>query len=501
MAVVSAPTTVRSATRRLVGLTALRWLPVGLTTPITVLLAQSRGLSLAEIGLLFTVHGIVIMVLELPTGGLADVLGRRAVVVAGALLHLVSCVVYATATSFLGFLAGVLLLGIGRALDSGPVEAWYVDTVHRIDPAADVAPGLARHSAADGGGLAVGAVVGGLLPGLLGGVSGNALALPYLAAAVARPAVRRGVLRLLTEDRPPREGSVAASLVAGVRAVPATVTGAVRLSVTDGPMRLVLLLTAVGGVGLVGCELLGPVRFADLAGGADDGAAVYGVALALSFAAAALGAVATPALRRLLRGSTRLTCVLLSVLGAGGLAVFAGPDLLVVGAVGFATYYLAHGSTWPLLSAVLHTRVTAAHRATAVSAMSLAMALGGILGNLVVPGLARAVSVEGALLAVAGVVLLGAVACLRLPHSTRDEEAVAAAEAVGRLSVSHRLETRGTHGVTRFDAWRTSSTATPSGSSGTRCSAARVRRGPRTPACSRRCSRSTARNWLPAPTC
>ena len=37
----SAPQTVRSATRRLVGLTALRWLPVGLTTPITVLLAQS----------------------------------------------------------------------------------------------------------------------------------------------------------------------------------------------------------------------------------------------------------------------------------------------------------------------------------------------------------------------------------------------------------------------------------------------------------------------------
>ena len=93
----SAPTTVRAATRRLVGLTALRWLPVGLTTPITVLLAQSRGLSLAEIGLLFTLHGVVVLALELPTGGLADVLGRRAVVVTGAALHLVSCVIYATA--------------------------------------------------------------------------------------------------------------------------------------------------------------------------------------------------------------------------------------------------------------------------------------------------------------------------------------------------------------------------------------------------------------------
>lgn len=424
----SAPQTVRSATRRLVGLTALRWLPVGLTTPITVLLAQSRGLTLGEIGVLFTVHGVVVLALELPTGGLADVLGRRAVVVAGALLHLASCVVYATATTFLGFFVGVLLLGIGRALDSGPVEAWYVDTVHRIDPSADVAPGLAKHSAADGGGLAVGAVVGGFLPALLGGVSGNALAVPYGAAAALDLVFVAAVLRLLTEERPPREGSVSASLAAGVREVPATVAGAVRLSVTDGPMRLVLLLTAVGGVGLVGCELLGPVRFAELAGGADDGAAVYGVVLAISFAVAALGAMVTTQLRRLLGGSTRITCVLLWVLGAGGLALFAGPALLVVAAVGFATYYVAHGATWPLLSAVLHTRVTAAHRATAVSAMSLAMALGGILGNLVVPGLARTAGVEGALVAVAAVVLLGAVASVRLPHSTHDEAAIAAEE-------------------------------------------------------------------------
>ena len=427
----SGPATVRSATHRLVGLTALRWLPVGLTTPITVLLAQARGLSLTEIGLLFTVHGAVIMALELPTGGLADVLGRRPVVIAGALLHLVSCVVYATATSFAGFLVGVLLLGLGRALDSGPVEAWYVDTVHRIDPAADVAPGLARHSAADGGGLAIGAVIGGLLPGLLGGLDGSgglggeALAVPYLVAAVLDLVFVAAVLGLLTEDRPPREGTVRRALTAGARAVPATVTGAVRLSVTDGPMRLVLLLTAVGGVGLVGCELLGPVRFAELAGSRNDGAAVYGAVLAISFAAAAVGAVAVPALRRLLRGSTRVTCALLTGLGAVALAVVAGPDVLVLAAAGFAAYYVAHGATWPLLSAVLHTRVTAAHRATAVSAMSLAMALGGIAGNVGVSWLAAVVSLEAAFGVVAAVVLLGAFACLRLPRTTLIEKEVA----------------------------------------------------------------------------
>jgi hypothetical protein len=210
--------------------------------------------------------------------------------------------------------------------------------------------------------------------------------------------------------------------------VPATVAGAVRLSVTDRPMRLVLGLTAVGGAALVVCELLGPVRFASLTGGRDDGAAVYGAVLAVSFAAAAVGSMGTTALRRLLRGSTRATCAALFALGAGALAVVAGPDVLLVAGAGFAVFYLAHGATWPLLSAVLHTRVSAAHRATAVSAMSLAMALGGILCNLVIPRLADAVSLTAAFLAVAVVVVLGGAACLRLPRATRPQALDAPAE-------------------------------------------------------------------------
>jgi hypothetical protein len=329
-----------------------------------------------------------------------------------------SCLLYATATGFGGFLAGVLLLGLGRALDSGPVEAWYVDTVHRIDPGADVAPGLSKLGAADGGSLAVGAVVGGLLPALLGGAGAAGLALPYVGAAVLDLVFIGVVVRVLTENRAPRDGSIRSALAGGARAVPATVSGAVRMSVTDRPMRLVLLLTAVGGIGLVACELLGPVRFADLAGGRDDGAAVYGIVLAVSFAAAAVGSVAAPALRRVLRGSTRVTCAALFVLGGVALAAVAAPAVLVVVGTAFALYYLAHGAVWPLLSAVLHSRVTAAHRATAVSAMSLAQALGGIAGNLAVPPLAARLTTGWGFVLVGGVVVLGAAASLRLPAAT-----------------------------------------------------------------------------------
>jgi hypothetical protein len=57
-------------------------------------------------------------------------------------------------------------------------------------------------------------------------------------------------------------------------------------------------------------------------------------------------------------------------------------------------------------------------RATAVSAMSLAQALGGNVGNLAVPSLAAGLGTGAGFIGVALVVLAGAGACLRLPRAT-----------------------------------------------------------------------------------
>lgn len=409
------PLTVRTATRRFVVLTALRWFPVGLTVPVMVLLATARGVSLPELGLLLTAYGVVVMTLELPTGGLADVLGRRPVVLLGTALHALSCTAFVLADGVPGFLLAFVLHGVGRALDSGPVEAWYVDTVHALDPAADVAPGLAAHSAADGGSLAVGAALGGLIPLLLGGGTAG-LAAPFVAAIVLDLVYATAVVRLLTEQRPPREGSLRRELSAGMRAVPATVGGAVRLALSDGPFRLVLALTAVGGVGLVAFELLAPLRFVELAGSPERGAAAFGTVQAVSFGTAAVAALAGPWLRRRLRDSTPATCALLALVGAAGLAGFGLADLLVVAGIAVCGFYIAHGASWPLLSAVMHGRVTAAHRSTAVSAVSLALSFGGITGNLVLPRLAEAADLQAAFLVVGAMVLLSALVCLRLPR-------------------------------------------------------------------------------------
>lgn len=73
------PTDPASVRRRLLVLLALRWLPTGLMIPVLVLLLLERGLSLAQLGLAFAAQGFMVLVLELPTGGFADTLGRRRV--------------------------------------------------------------------------------------------------------------------------------------------------------------------------------------------------------------------------------------------------------------------------------------------------------------------------------------------------------------------------------------------------------------------------------------
>ena len=70
-------------------------------------------------------------------------------------------VVLLLAHSFWAFLAAAVLTGVFRALDSGPLEAWFVDTVHASEPGADVDRALAAQGTVLGGGIAAGALVSG----------------------------------------------------------------------------------------------------------------------------------------------------------------------------------------------------------------------------------------------------------------------------------------------------------------------------------------------------
>ena len=82
------------------------------------------------------------LLLELPTGGLSDSLGRRPTLLLAYVFAVAGLATLYVADSVGGFVLATALTAIFRALDSGPLEAWYVDATHAVDPDAHIESGL-----------------------------------------------------------------------------------------------------------------------------------------------------------------------------------------------------------------------------------------------------------------------------------------------------------------------------------------------------------------------
>src|SRR5919112_654591 len=124
-------------TRNFILLRALRWLPVGLVLPFLILTPVARGLELGAVGAVFAVHSAVLIVLEVPSGALADSFGRRRVLLVGAALTAASLGTFAVAQSVLAFMAcaaaALVYLAAVAALVQEPAhEAHLHDAGHSV---------------------------------------------------------------------------------------------------------------------------------------------------------------------------------------------------------------------------------------------------------------------------------------------------------------------------------------------------------------------------------
>lgn len=372
----------RGADRRYAVLSFLQWLPVGLTMVPMVLLLLERGLSLAEVALLGVVSSVTVALAELPTGGLADSLGRRPVLVASAAVHAAGLVLLALSGRMDLLVVSAVLRGLSRALASGPLDAWYVDTARAAGAVAEGAltRGLARGQVAASVGLGTGTVLGGLLPFVLPVDPVTGLALPILVAAGVE--LLRCLASLgLTDAR--RRGRLRAAL-AGVW--PAVRAGA-RLARTDAVLLRLLGAGAATGVALAVTELVTPAWLGELAADPTDAALLYAGLVALGFGADALGAAASVRLRDRVGSSLRASAVAAgwATLATAALAVAAsleGVTGLVVAAGAYLLVFAGLGAAGPLLSELLHSRVDDEHRATVLSVESLLFQGSGALGGL-----------------------------------------------------------------------------------------------------------------------
>lgn len=381
--------------RTLVVLSALRWLPTGMVIPVLILLLTARELSLAQVGVLMSVYGITTLLMELPTGGLADTWGRRPVIVTSAIVQILMFVGLAFVSAPAAIAACLAAGGLARALSSGPLEAWFVDAALPDD----VERGLAHGQMAEALALGLGAVAGGLLtrvgslpdsgPGLI------SMSIPFLVAAVLGAAFALAAWLLLRETRV-RSASVGKTMGrAGVIALK-----------NPGVRRLMLVALALGMV-LGGVELVAPDRVAQLVGSPTEAAAIFGFLTATAFVVSASGAwlgTRLPGRRVLVAGG--------AFLGAGLLLIGLAAPVLAIAGVTYLGVYLCIGIQGPLTAALLHSRVTSDVRSTMLSVESLALQAGGTVASLAVGWLVthRGLTAGLALLTVAAILAAGVLA-------------------------------------------------------------------------------------------
>lgn len=86
-------------------------------------------ISKAQIGIVEGVAILIGIVFEVPTGAIADLIGKKKTTLLGSMIIIISCLIITNTTTFLGFLIGNTLSFIGLSFHSGTLEAFAYDSL------------------------------------------------------------------------------------------------------------------------------------------------------------------------------------------------------------------------------------------------------------------------------------------------------------------------------------------------------------------------------------
>ena len=237
---------------------AVHWFIPGMFTPVMVLFLLDKGLGLIEVGTILALFSGTVILLELPTGGLADAVGRKKVYLASLCVSMTSLLVFLVGQNVVFLAIGFIIFGVARALSSGSIDAWFVDEFNREHPGGNLQKALGKANIFIPIGLALGALVGGIVPTIFGDRAAAFTGMGRYSANLLVMLFMTVVQFILTyvmvhehAGTEKRKG-----LAKGFREVPKVLHDAVEFGVRDRHTRLLLTATLAFGFALFSLELL-----------------------------------------------------------------------------------------------------------------------------------------------------------------------------------------------------------------------------------------------------
>ncbi|GJM39702.1 MAG: MFS transporter [Acidimicrobiales bacterium] len=148
-------------------LAGLYTLAASLIWGVNTLFLLDAGLSIGEVFVANAVFSAGMVLFEIPTGVVADTVGRRVSYLLSIAVLGVTTVLYllaAQAEAGVGVFAAVsLVMGLGFTFYSGALEAWLVDALHSVGMEDDLDHVFARSQQITGAAMLVGTTAGGFL--------------------------------------------------------------------------------------------------------------------------------------------------------------------------------------------------------------------------------------------------------------------------------------------------------------------------------------------------
>jgi len=331
-----------------------------------------RGLDLFQINVVFAVYLITAFLFEVPTGAVADVVGRKASFVFSCILRCGAFTLYWFADSFGDFLFAEFIDAIGTTLATGALDAWAVDRLHEEGHAGGVERLFTRAFVICRPFMITAGVLGAYLadrnmdsPWLLG-ASGFALT---------------GLLGMLLMrenwQRPTHRRGFVYAWIATTRAGFVTVR-------RNSQLALLCFVTAATSFAVMPAWHYWPARLSELSG---SGIWVMGwVGASINVASMCASLLMPHLVRRFDRENILLAAWLLrgAMLMMAALATSFAPAF-----AGIIIMDAIFGLSEPTLQAWMNDRVDSEQRATVLSVRSMSFTLGGGLGLILLGLIAR----------------------------------------------------------------------------------------------------------------
>lgn len=105
--------------------------------PIIWLFYEDNGLTITDLFVIQAIYSVAIALIEIPSGYVADVLGRKNSMVIGTFFGFLGILTYSLSYGFDGFLLAALCLGVGQSFISGSDTALMYDSLVELDRRGD----------------------------------------------------------------------------------------------------------------------------------------------------------------------------------------------------------------------------------------------------------------------------------------------------------------------------------------------------------------------------